>query len=174
MNEEQYKSRIAVYEGFPSEGISFKDISTLLHDGEALKSAIKEMADIIAPYKPDYIVGPESRGFIFGVPIAVELGCGFIMARKPGKLPGKTAKVAYSLEYGESALEVPSYALEKGKRVVMVDDLMATGGTFKAIEKVLLEAGMDVPLGVTFIELSDLKGWEAIKAKFVSIVKYPH
>lgn len=174
MNEEQYKSRIAVYEGFPSEGISFKDISTFLHDGEALRSAIHEMAEIIGPYKPDYIIGPESRGFIFGVPIAVELGCGFIMARKPGKLPGKTAKAEYALEYGESTLEIPAYALERGKRVVMVDDLMATGGTFHALEKMLLAAGMEVPLGVAFIELSDLKGWEAIKAKFVSLVKYPH
>ncbi|MDO5331010.1 MAG: adenine phosphoribosyltransferase [Bacillota bacterium] len=169
-----YEKSIRVFEDFPIKGISFKDISTFLADKEAFKHAIDEMVELIAPYKPDYIVGPESRGFIFAAPLAYALGCGFVVARKPGKLPGEVVSATYKLEYGTDSLEIPAFALEKGKKAVLVDDLLATGGTLSAIAGVLTSHGVEVPLAVCLIELEDLKGRDALPIPFVSLLKYPH
>ncbi len=168
------KSKIRVIEGFPKEGISFKDITTLLKDAEALRESVKIMADQLRDKNIDYIVGPEARGFIFGTAVAYELGVGFIQVRKPGKLPGKVEKIEYDLEYGSNALEIHSDAIEKGKRVAIVDDLLATGGTVKATAE-LLESHFEAEIaGIEFlIELTSLKGRDRLKNYEVnSIIQY--
>ena len=130
------KEKIRVIENFPKEGISFKDITTLISDGEALKEAIDQFVMHLKDKKIDLIVGPEARGFIFGVPVAYALGIGFIPVRKPGKLPGETISVNYGLEYGEDQLQIHKDAIKPGQRVAIVDDLLATGGTVEGVAKV--------------------------------------
>lgn len=169
-----YSKFIEVYEGFPTPEISFKDISSLTENGEAFNECCKEIAEMIRPYKPDYIVAPESRGFIFGAPVATMLGCGLILARKPGKLPCEAYSAEYKLEYGTDKLEIPARSIKPGKTAVLLDDLLATGGTLAAIEGLLLDHGMNVPLAVCLIELDDLDGKKALKCEFKSIVHYEH
>lgn len=122
------QEKIRVIENFPKEGISFKDITTLIADGEALRETINRIVKHLEDKKIDLIVGPEARGFIFGVPVAYALGVGFIPVRKPGKLPGETISVNYGLEYGEDQLQLHKDAIKPGQRVAVVDDLLATGG----------------------------------------------
>ncbi len=170
MNFDKY---IRVIEDFPKEGISFKDVTTLIKDGEAYKAAIKELAEKIRPLGVDAIVGPEARGFLFGAPVAYELGIGFIPVRKPGKLPGETVRHEYALEYGTDALEIHKDAISKGMKIAMVDDLLATGGTILAAAK-LVESleGEVVHIGF-LIELSDLNGRANLEGyKIDSIIKY--
>ncbi len=169
-----YKQHIRIQEDFPKAGISFKDISPLLSNGEAFSSAIAELKDIVAPLNPDIIIGPEARGFVVGAPLAYALGKGFLMARKKGKLPGKTIAKTYELEYGTDTLEIPAFGLKKGTRVVLADDLMATGGTLAVLESMLKEEGIEVVGIVTLIELTDLNGKDKVSAPFFSLVKYPH
>ena len=126
MDLEKY---IRVIEGFPQEGISFKDVTTLLKDGEVFRYTIKAMVDKLKNFNPDLIIGPEARGFIFGAPIAYELGIGFVPVRKPGKLPAETIKYEYELEYGTDVLEIHKDEIKKGDRVDIIDDILATGGT---------------------------------------------
>ncbi len=148
---------------FPRKGIVFKDITTVLKDKDAFKYAVDLMIEKYKGKSVDYIVGIESRGFIFGSIIAYELGCGFIPARKPGKLPYKTIKREYTLEYGTNALELHVDAIEKGKNVVIVDDLLATGGTALAVSQLVEELG-GIILGIEFlIELEFLSGREKLK-----------
>lgn len=158
-----YEKFIGVTEDFPKKGISFKDVSPLLADGEAFRSVINDMSKIVDEWKPDVIIGPESRGFLFGVPVAYNLGIGFIMARKKGKLPGKVYSKTYTLEYNTTTIELPACALKKGMRVVLVDDLLATGGTLNAVKELVEEQGASVVGVTTLIELGDLKGRDLFK-----------
>ena len=167
------KERIRVIENFPKEGISFKDITTLISDGEALKKTIDQFVTYLKDKKIDLIVGPEARGFIFGVPVAYALGIGFIPVRKPGKLPGETISVNYGLEYGEDQLQIHKDAIKPGQRVAIVDDLLATGGTVEGVAKLIEEAGGEVVSLGFLIELTELNGKDKLKGYDVlSLVKY--
>ncbi|WP_372995757.1 adenine phosphoribosyltransferase [Lutispora sp.] len=170
MNLEKY---IRVIEDFPVEGISFKDVTTLLKDGEAFRYAIKLMADEIRSKDVDLIVGPEARGFLFGAPIAYEIGVGFVPVRKPGKLPAETLKYEYELEYGSDSLEIHKDAIKPGDRIAVVDDLLATGGTIlSAVKLVESLGGIVVHIGF-LIELEELMGRKALsKYNISSIIKY--
>jgi adenine phosphoribosyltransferase len=158
---------------FPKKGIIFKDITTLLKKPEALKAAIDDLARKFAKEKVKYVVGIESRGFIFGTALAYKLGVGFIPVRKKGKLPAKTRAVTYDLEYGSDTLEIHEDALKKGDKILVVDDLLATGGTVSAVTKLVTGLGARV-CGIGFvIELSFLNGRDKLKGFPVySIVQY--
>ena len=155
---DQLKAKIRNVPDFPKPGILFYDITTLLRDGAGFRQAIEALAE---PYKGqaiDAVVGMESRGFIFGAAVADRLGIGFIPVRKPGKLPAKTVKVTYDLEYGSDCLEMHCDAVEAGTKVIVVDDLLATGGTAKATVQLLKGQGATI-VGVSFlIELVELGG----------------
>jgi adenine phosphoribosyltransferase len=167
------KEKIRVIDNFPKEGISFKDITTLISDGEALKEAIDQIVEHLKDKKIDVIVGPEARGFIFGVPAAYALGIGFIPVRKPGKLPGETISVNYGLEYGEDQLQIHKDAIKPGQRVAIVDDLLATGGTVEGVAKLIEQAGGEVASLDFVIELTELNGKDKLKGYDVlSLVKY--
>ena len=158
---------------WPAPGISFKDITTLLKDGAALREAVRRLADAVRPLGPELVVGPEARGFIFGCPLAYELGIGFVPVRKAGKLPAETLRGEYVLEYGKDVLEIHKDAVNPGQRVVVVDDLLATGGTISATLDLVKALGAEV-VGVAFlIELTDLGGRKALSDyDVVSIVRY--
>ena len=167
------KDKIRVIDGFPKEGISFKDITTLIGDGEGLKESIDAMVNNLIDENIDIIVGPEARGFIFGVPVAYALGVGFVPVRKPGKLPAETLAVTYDLEYGTDTLEIHKDSIKKGQRVAIVDDLLATGGTIGAVAKLVEEAGGEVVSMNFLIELTGLNGAEKLdEYKVNSLVKY--
>ncbi|MEW8957322.1 adenine phosphoribosyltransferase [Clostridium sp.] len=167
------REKIRIVDGFPKEGISFKDITTLIGDGEALKYTIDKIAERLKEKKVDVIVGPEARGFIFGVPVAYALGVSFVPVRKPGKLPCDTLSFNYDLEYGADSLEMHKDAIKKGQRVAMVDDLLATGGTISAVAKLVEEAGGEVVAMDFVIELTELKGRDKLKGYDVkSLVEY--
>ena len=157
------KDSIRVVEGFPKEGISFKDITTLIGDGEALKCSIDKIVEHLKDKNVDLIVGPEARGFIFGVPVAYALGVGFVPVRKPGKLPCETVSVDYGLEYGNDTLEIHKDAIKKGQRVAIVDDLLATGGTIEAVAKLVETVGAEVVALDFAIELTGLNGREKLQ-----------
>lgn len=167
------KEKIRVIENFPAEGISFKDITTLLKDAEALNECINQIAERFKDVEIDLVVGPESRGFIFATPLAYLLKTGFVPVRKPGKLPAETIKYEYELEYGTDSLEIHKDAIKKGQKVLIVDDLLATGGTMYATAKLVEKLGGEVA-GLGFlIELSDLKGRDKLKGyKVESLVVY--
>lgn len=169
----ELKQYIRIQENFPREGISFKDVSPLLEDPQAFKATIDEMKRIAEAWNPDLIVGPESRGFLFGAPLSIAMGKGFLMARKAGKLPGEALSISYDLEYGSATLEIPAFAVSKGTRIVLVDDLLATGGTLQALEKLFEQAGAEVVGIITLIELTDLKGRDHLRAPFEALIKYP-
>lgn len=167
------KEKIRVIEGFPKDGISFKDITTLIGDGEALRYSIDEMVKNLKDKNIDLVVGPEARGFIFGVPVAYALGVGFVPVRKPGKLPGETVSVTYDLEYGTDTLQLPAGAIKKGQRVAVVDDLLATGGTIGAVAKLVEVAGGEVVSMDFTIELTELRGRDKLeKYDVTSLVQY--
>ncbi|MGG7176454.1 adenine phosphoribosyltransferase [Clostridium paraputrificum] len=167
------KDKIRVVEDFPKEGISFKDITTLIGDGEALKCSIDRMAEHLRDKNVDVILGPEARGFIFGVPVAYALGVGFVPVRKKGKLPCETVAVNYGLEYGTDTLEIHKDAIKKGQRVAIVDDLLATGGTIEAVAKLVEMAGGEVVALDFAIELTGLNGRDKLKGyEVLSLVDY--
>lgn len=148
---------------FPIEGILFRDITPLMADGEVFKNACQELTDFALEVGTDVIVGPESRGFIFGCPIANNLQVGFVPVRKPKKLPRETIEVSYSLEYGVNTLCMHKDAIKPGQKVLIVDDLLATGGTIKAAIQLVEELG-GIVTGVAFlIELTDLKGRDLLQ-----------
>jgi len=156
------RSLVREVENFPEPGIGFKDITPLLLDPAALKQAVHELAAWTAERKPDLVLGAEARGFLLGAAIACEVGCGFVPARRPGKLPPETVTARYVLEYGENALEVNADAIRKGARVVIHDDVLATGGTVEAIGRLVEQLGGYV-VGVNFVlELSFLNGRERL------------
>lgn len=158
-----FKEKIAIIEDFPVEGISFKDITPLIGDGETFKAVINFLKDKIEKLDVDYIAGPEARGFIFGVPLAYALGVGFVPIRKKGKLPQEVESVTYDLEYGTDTLEIHKNAFKKGNRVALVDDLLATGGTISACAKLIEKAGGEIVTVDFIVELEDLKGREKLK-----------
>lgn len=167
------KEKIRIVENFPKEGISFKDITTLLSDGEAFKYSIDKIVEHLKDKNVDLIVGPEARGFIFGVPVAYALGAGFIPVRKKGKLPFETVSVNYELEYGVDVLEIHKDSIKKGQRVAIVDDLLATGGTIEAVTRLVEEAGGEVVALDFTIELTDLNGRDKLKGyEVMSLVQY--
>ena len=169
------KSTIRVIENYPIEGISFKDITTLLKDKDAFKKSLDLIEKEIKELDFDYIVGIESRGFIFGAPLADRLDKGFIPVRKPGKLPGEIEKVSYELEYGENELEMHKDSLNPGDKVVIVDDLIATGGSAKASARLIESLGAEVSAFAFLIELEDLNAREILSDyKVISVVKYDH
>lgn len=156
------KSKIRVVEDFPSAGISFKDVTTLLSDGEAYYEAIEGCSKMLEGVTFDLIVGPEARGFLIGAPLAVKLKKGFVPIRKPGKLPYETIQHAYELEYGTDVLEIHKDAIKPGDRVLIADDLLATGGTAKAVCELVEKLGGTV-VGLAFLmELDFLPGREVL------------
>lgn len=170
---EHLKKIIRDIPDFPKEGILFKDITTLLKDPVALKLAVVAMADRFRHQKIHKVCGIESRGFIFGVPIALELGAGFVPIRKAGKLPAAKISQEYTLEYGVDRVEVHKDAIAKGERVLIVDDLMATGGTAKASADLVKKLGCEIAGLLFLVELEFLKGRELLKEHHVvSILTY--
>jgi len=152
------KTRVREVPDFPEPGIGFKDITPLLLDPAALRQSVNELAAWTAERRPDLVLGAEARGFLLGAAIACQVGCGFVPARRPGKLPPETVTARYLLEYGENALEVASDAIAHGARVVIHDDVLATGGTVEAIGGLVEQLGGKV-VGVNFvIELTFLEG----------------
>ena len=157
---------------FPKPGILFYDISTLLIHPDGWQATVERLAEAIAPLEPDLLVGIESRGFLLAAPLALRLGLGFMMVRKKGKLPGRTIGFTYDLEYGTDTIEIQADALEPGQRVVILDDLLATGGTMGASAQLLREFGADVRGGACIIELTFLKGREQLDMPFTSLIQY--
>jgi adenine phosphoribosyltransferase len=157
---------------FPKPGILFYDISTLLRDADAWQVTMGRMAKAVRAYQPDLLAGIESRGFLIAAPLALKLGCGFIMLRKRGKLPGETVGLNYALEYGMDRIEVQADAVQRGQRVVVVDDLLATGGTMAAGIKLLRELGAVVPAAAALIELTFLKGRSRLDIPCEALVSY--
>ena len=167
------KSRVREVPDFPTPGIGFKDITPLLLDPVTLRQAVDGLSAWTAEREPDLVLGAEARGFLLGAAIAVQVGCGFVPARRPGKLPPETVSANYVLEYGENSLEVNSYAIRKGARVVIHDDVLATGGTVEAIAGIVEQLGGEV-VGVNFvIELSFLNGRERLaRHDLFSLITY--
>ena len=166
------KDHIRGIPDFPKPGILFYDISTLLAHGDAWQVAMGRMANVVRGYHPHVIAGIESRGFLVAAPLALKLGCGFIMLRKRGKLPGATIGLDYALEYGTDRIEIQADAVASGQRVVVVDDLLATGGTMAAGIKLLRQVGADVTAAVTLIELSFLGGRARLDVPVESLITY--
>ena len=172
MTESELKRHIRGIPDFPKPGILFYDISTLLRNAQAWKAAMAAMAARISPYQPQVLAGIESRGFLLAAPLALELGLGFIMLRKPRKLPGATIGLDYALEYGSDRIEMQADAITPGQRVVLLDDLLATGGTMKAGVRLLRSAGAEVPLTAALIELSFLNGRAKLDVPFHAVLSY--
>lgn len=166
------KAHIRTIPDFPKPGILFYDISTLLRNGRAWRAAMARLAEIIRPHRPDLLAGIESRGFLVAAPLALELGLGFIMLRKPRKLPGPTVGLNYALEYGTDRIEMQADAVEKGQRVVVLDDLLATGGTMAAGINLLRQSGAEVPCAAALIELTFLGGRKRLDIPFEALIAY--
>ncbi len=158
MNKEDLKKMIRDVPDFPKKGIVFKDITTLLKDGEAFHSSIQLLLNEVRKHKIDKVVGIESRGFIHGTIIAYEMGTGFVLIRKPGKLPAETIAETYDLEYGTDSIEIHKDAISSGDKVVIFDDLLATGGTAEAACKLVEKLGGEVVLFAFLVELKFLNG----------------
>ncbi|KXB58608.1 adenine phosphoribosyltransferase [Gemelliphila asaccharolytica] len=160
MNLEKY---VSIVEDWPKKGISFKDITTLMANGEAYKYATNKIVEYAKEKKIDVVVGPEARGFIIGCPVAYSLGIGFIPVRKPNKLPREVISYKYDLEYGSNTLTIHKDSIKKGQRVLITDDLLATGGTIEATIKLVEQLG-GIVAGIAFlIELKELNGYEKLK-----------
>lgn len=158
---------------YPEKGILFRDITTLLKDKDAFNSLIEQIARSLEGKAVDAVVGPEARGFIMGAPVSFAIHAGFIPARKPGKLPCETESMEYALEYGTDKLEIHKDAIKKGMRVAVVDDLLATGGTAKAVCRLIEKMGGEVVAVRFAIELSELDGRETLCGYDVdSVIKY--
>ena len=157
---------------FPKPGILFYDISTLLADADAWQVATGRMANAVWRYQPDLLVGIESRGFLVAAPLALKLGMGFVMARKKGKLPGKTIPYEYALEYGTDVVEIQEDALRQGQRVVVVDDLLATGGTLAATIALCRKVAAEVTGAACIIELAFLNGRAKLDVPCTSLITY--
>lgn len=167
------QDHIRIVPGFPKPGINFYDIATLLAHPGAWKETIGQLKAKIGPYKPDVLMGIEARGFLVAAPLALELGCGLGMIRKKGKLPGKTLGYKYTLEYGEDEIEIQPDLLKKGSNVVIVDDLLATGGTMAAAVKLVEQAGSKVAAGLCIVELDGLGGRKKLNCPFESLLLCP-
>ena len=167
------KDYIASIPDFPQEGILFRDITPLMADGEAFHEACAQLIEYAKKVGAEVVAGPESRGFIFGCPVANELKIGFVPVRKPNKLPRKTISYKYDLEYGTNELHMHADAIQKGQKVLIIDDLLATGGTVEATIKLVEELGGEVVGCAFLIELEDLKGRERLAGYDVfTMLKY--
>ncbi len=166
------KEKLAVIDDFPKKGISFKDITTVLEDNEAFKESIRLLAEPLRNLGIKYIVAPEARGFVFGCPVSLELGVGFIPIRKEGKLPRETISYTYDKEYGTDTLYMHKDALKPGDKVAIIDDLLATGGTIQAVTNLVKLSGAEVVKIGFLIELTGLKGRDKLPDCVYSIVKY--
>ena len=171
-NTMDLKSHIRSVPDFPKPGILFYDISTLLAHSKAWNATIEQMAAALRPYKPDVLAGIESRGFLLAAPLALALGTGFVMLRKQGKLPGTTVRHTYALEYGTDTIEIQQDAIQKGSRVVLVDDLLATGGTMAAGVTLLEQVGGVVPAAACVIELTFLDGRKKLSVPVEALLRY--
>jgi len=173
MSVDGLKARIRDVPDFPEPGVLFKDIMPLLADPACLHEVTDLIADWAEPRKPDVILGAEARGFILGATVAYKLGCGFVAARRPGKLPWKTVSATYALEYGENSLELHADAIRRGQRVLVHDDVLATGGTARAICDLAEQLGGEI-VGVAFvIELDFLEGAKQLEGRDVhSLIHY--
>ncbi len=163
------KEHIRGIPDFPKPGILFYDISTLLAHPDAWQVAMGRMARQVRKFHPDILAGVESRGFLVAAPLALKLGCGFVMLRKKGKLPGKTIRHDYALEYGTDTIEIQADAVESGARVVILDDLLATGGTMAAGVELLRKVGAEVTGAAAVIELNFLAGRQRLEAMDVPV-----
>ena len=167
------KDKIRSIENYPQEGVIFRDITTLLKDAEGMKAATDEMTAKLKDVDFDVVLGPESRGFIFGMPVAYNMGKGFVPVRKAGKLPAEVVSKEYALEYGTATIEMHKDAIQPGQKVVIVDDLMATGGTAKAIIEMVEEIGAEVAALVFLIELDFLEGRKVLPGyRIESVIHY--
>ena len=166
------KDHIRAVPDFPKPGVLFYDISTLLRHPDAWQVAMGRMANQVRRYQPHLLAGLESRGFLMAAPLALKLGCGFVMLRKPGKLPGPVHGLDYALEYGTDRLEIQADAVEPGQRVVIVDDLLATGGTMAAGIELLRRVGAQVPAAAAMVELTFLGGRSRLDVAFEALVSY--
>src|SRR5271154_2878496 len=166
------KDHIRAVPDFPKPGILFYDISTLLRHPDAWQVAMGRLSNVVRGYHPTVLAGVESRGFLLAAPLALKLGCGFIMLRKRGKLPGATIGLDYALEYGTDRIEIQSDAVHPGQRVVVVDDLLATGGTMAAGIQLLRNIGAVVPAAAALIELTFLNGRSRLDVPFEALVSY--
>jgi adenine phosphoribosyltransferase len=173
MSVDSLKARIRDVPDFPEPGVLFKDIMPLLADPACLHEVTDLIADWAEPRKPEVILGAEARGFILGATVAYKLGCGFVAARRPGKLPWKTVSATYALEYGENSLELHADAITSGQRVLVHDDVLATGGTARAICDLAEQLGGEI-VGVAFvIELDFLEGAKQLEGRDVhSLIHY--
>jgi adenine phosphoribosyltransferase len=168
----QIKDHIRQIPDFPKPGILFYDISTLLAHADAWQQTVRLLAEAVEPCRPDLLVGIESRGFLVAAPLAYKLRCGFVMVRKKGKLPGETIPYTYELEYGTDSVEIQADAIRPGQGVVVLDDLLATGGTMAASINLLRKVGADVRAAACIIELAFLNGRSKLTVPFHSIVSY--
>ena len=166
------KDHISAIPDFPKPGILFYDISTLLSHAEAWATSVEQLAEIVGPWKPNKLAGIESRGFLTAAPLALELGLGFVMIRKQGKLPGAVVSQEYALEYGSDIIEIQADAVQPGDRVVILDDLLATGGTLAASVDLLQEVGAEVAGAACIIELSFLDGRSKVDIPVESLIQY--
>ena len=166
------KDHIRQIPDFPKPGINFYDISTLLAHADAWQVTMGRLANAVRAQQPDLLVGIESRGFLVAAPLALKLGCGFVMARKRGKLPGQLVRHEYALEYGTDIIEMQADAVRPGQRVVVLDDLLATGGTLNAAIKLARGMGAEVAGAACIIELSFLEGRKRLDVPFNSVVAY--
>jgi len=166
------KQHIRSVPDFPKPGILFYDISTLLAHAAAWQETVKRLDIALRPAGADLLVGIESRGFLVAAPLAYSLGCGFVMVRKKGKLPGPTIRHTYDLEYGSDTIEIQADAIAKGQRVIVMDDLLATGGTMHAAIELVRKVGGEVCAAACIIELTFLAGRGKIDVPFTSMVAY--
>lgn len=167
------KDYIRIVPDFPQPGISFKDITTLLKDGAAYRESIHRLKDLVQEWKIDKIAGPEARGFVVGAPLAYALRVGFVPIRKSGKLPAESISIGYELEYGKDQLAIHKDAVKPGERVLIADDLLATGGTISTCIKLVEALGGEVVGAAFLIELAYLNGRDKIKGtRVVSLLSY--
>ena len=166
------KDHIRSIPDFPKPGILFYDISTLLAHPDAWQVAMGRMAKAIMGHQPDILVGIESRGFLVAAPLALKLGMGFVMARKKGKLPGTTVEHEYALEYGSDVIQIQDDAIAPGQRVVVLDDLLATGGTLNATNELIRKVGGEVVGAACIIELTFLKGRDRVDVPVSTLIAY--
>lgn len=166
------RDHIRTVPDFPKPGILFYDISTLLAHADAWAETVHQLADKVKPMAPDLLVGIESRGFLTAAPLALHMGIGFVMLRKPGKLPGETISHSYALEYGKDAIEVQAEAVRPGQRVAIMDDLLATGGTMRAGVQLMESIGAVVAGCACIVELTFLQGRSRITCPVETLVSY--
>ncbi len=166
------KDHIAAVPDFPKPGILFYDISTLLAHPQAWQATVDRLAEVVEQHKPDVLAGIESRGFLVAAPLALKLGIGFVMIRKKGKLPGKTIPFTYDLEYGTDSIEIQANAVEAGQRIVILDDLLATGGTMRAATELLRQCGGEVCGAACIIELNFLNGRAKQLVPVTTLISY--